>query len=194
MKAIVECQKSFVGTLLLVLAASGFACSQEPKSDDGKKEANVDPLQAEYEQLEKLLSNAVFEGHFTMDGQDVPPKKERYELGKVRKRNGDVWMIQARIKYGDHNVAVPLFLPIKWAGKTAVITVDNVTIPGLGTFDSRVLISEGKYSGTWSHGKVGGHLFGKIIAADDKKAEKPDSEKPASDTSNSNEDTADKSE
>ena len=60
-------------------------------------------------------------------------------------------------------MTVPLSLPIYWAGKTPVITVDNLKVPGLGTFDARVVINNDKYAGTWKHGDVGGHLFGKII-------------------------------
>jgi hypothetical protein len=53
-------------------------------------------------------------------------------------------------------------LDVKWAGTTAVITLDDLTIPGLGTFSSRVVIDDGKYAGTWRHDKVGGHLFGVV--------------------------------
>ena len=31
-------------------------------------------------------------------------------------------------------------------------------------FARRVVIADGKYAGTWQHGKVGGHLFGKIVS------------------------------
>ena len=48
------------------------------------------------------------------------------------------------------------------AGDTPIITLTNLEIPGLGTFTSRVIIYEGRYAGTWQHGDVGGHLFGRI--------------------------------
>ena len=81
-------------------------------------------------------------------------------------------MLKVRIKYGGKDVTVPLPpMDIKWAGSTPVITVDQMTIPGMGTFDARVLIRKGKYSGTWSHNDVGGHMFGTIEkgAAEEKK-------------------------
>ena len=53
-------------------------------------------------------------------------------------------------------------LQVQWAGTTPVITLTNVLIPGLGTFSSRVVIYKNKYAGTWTHGDVGGHLFGTI--------------------------------
>jgi len=40
--------------------------------------------------------------------------------------------------------------------------MDNLNLPGLGTFSAHVVIDGGKYAGTWSHGKVGGHLYGTI--------------------------------
>ena len=53
-------------------------------------------------------------------------------------------------------------LPIKWAGDTPVISMDKLSIPGLGTFSAHVVIDDDKYAGTWKHGKAGGHLFGNI--------------------------------
>ena len=43
-----------------------------------------------------------------------------------------------------------------------MITLTDFTVPGLGTFSARVVIYRNKYAGTWSHGEVGGHLFGTI--------------------------------
>ena len=56
-------------------------------------------------------------------------------------------------------------LQVEWAATTPVITLTNAAIPGLGTFSSRVVIYKNKYAGTWSHGEVGGHLFGTIEPA-----------------------------
>ena len=156
--------------VLSVVLSSAFAAQNLVFSQEAVAESEK-PLEpekdragdAEFDALSKLLTNSIFEGHFTIDGQDAPPKKEQYFLRKVKKLpSGDDWGFQARIKYGDHDATFPLSLPIKWSGKTPVITVDNFTIPGWGTFNARVLISDGKYAGTWQHGKVGGHLYGTI--------------------------------
>lgn len=159
--------------ILFGLGMGSYAHSAD-ENDERTKPATLqksedEPSKEAVAALEKLLTKSVLVGHFTIDGDDGPMKKERYELGTVKKLAGDKWLIQARIKYGDHNVPVPLSLPIRWAGDTPVITVDNVTIPGLGTFNSRVAISDGKYAGTWQHGEVGGHLFGSIQRADEEK-------------------------
>ena len=60
------------------------------------------------------------------------------------------------------NLPVPVPVQVKWAGKTPVITVDSVTIPGLGTLSARVLLDGARYAPTWSHDEKGGHLFGVI--------------------------------
>jgi hypothetical protein len=129
-------------------------------------------------ELEKLLSNAALVGHFTVtgedkqnegDGADSKLTKERYELGEVKHLGSNQWLIQSRIKYGDHDVTVPLTLPIRWAdGETPVICVDDLAIPGLGTFTARVMIYRDHYAGYWTGQDHGGHLFGVIERGESK--------------------------
>jgi hypothetical protein len=76
---------------------------------------------------------------------------------------GDYWLFKVRIKYGGRDVTVPIPIEVKWAANTPVITLDNVEVPLMGSFSSRVVIDGDKYAGTWSHGDVGGHLFGRIV-------------------------------
>ena len=78
---------------------------------------------------------------------------------------GDLWVFTARIKYGKRDVTLPMPIPVKWVGDTPVISLDKLTLPGLGTFSAHVVIDGKKYAGTWSHGKVGGHMFGTIAPA-----------------------------
>ena len=78
---------------------------------------------------------------------------------------GDFWLFTARIKYGKRDVTLPMPIPVKWAGDTPVISLDNLTLPGLGTFSAHVVIDGDKYAGTWAHGQVGGHMFGTIAKA-----------------------------
>ncbi len=119
------------------------------------------------ESFEKTMTKVKLVGNFTIDGkEDGTLRKEEYIVEKVKKTDeGDYWVITARIKYGEVDLAVPVPVEVKWAGKTPIITLDNITIPGLGTFSSRVVIDKGKYAGTWTHDDVGGHLFGKIEPA-----------------------------
>ncbi|MBP90712.1 MAG: hypothetical protein CMJ64_29040 [Planctomycetaceae bacterium] len=114
--------------------------------------------------FEKKLSGVKLVGRFTILGRDdgaLP--KEAYTITSVKKMpEGDYWLFNSRIQYGDKDVTLPLPLEVKWAGATPVITLTDFTIPGMGTYSSRVVIYKNKYSGTWTHGKVGGHLFGVI--------------------------------
>ena len=116
-----------------------------------------------FENFRKSMQGVRFSGYFTVDGSARPPSKEMYEVQNVQKfGDDDLWIFTARIKYGDKDVTLPMPLPVKWLGDLPVITMDEVNIPGLGTFSAHVVIDGNKYAGTWSHGKVGGHLYGKI--------------------------------
>lgn len=145
----------------LLLSAAGAA-------DDDK--------QQRYKQLEALLTGATLTGNFTVTGKDMMdlPKEEYTILSATKVDEGEYWLLKARIKYGGKDVTVPMPIEILWAGKTPVMTLDNLTIPGLGTFSARVVLHDDKYAGTWQHDKVGGHLFGTITKA---KEEEKESEK-----------------
>jgi hypothetical protein len=118
-----------------------------------------------------MLSGATLEGSFTSTSSGSDPtklSKEKYTLGEVKKISDDLWQFPARIEYGGKDVTLPIVLPIRWAGDTPVITVDELALPGFGTVSARVMFFEGHYAGYWKHGKHGGHLFGVIHPADDK--------------------------
>ena len=109
------------------------------------------------------LSGSNLVGHFTDDaklGGTLTP--EKYTLGEVRKLQGDRWLFPVRIQYGDHDLTVPLALPVAWAGDTPVIQLDRLAVPGFGVFSARVLIYNDRYAGYWQGANHGGHLFGRI--------------------------------
>ncbi len=118
-----------------------------------------------FQSLEKMLTNVVLIGMFTVDRKKMNDlSEERYEIKSIQKLavDDDLWALEARIKYGDHDVTVPIVTMIKWADQTPVMTMDRLIIPGLGTFSARVVFHDDKYAGTWTHDKNGGHLFGRI--------------------------------
>jgi hypothetical protein len=118
-----------------------------------------------------MLSGATLEGSFTntSPGRDSTKlSREKYTIGDVKKLAGSLWLIPARIEYGDHDVTLPVTVPIQWAGDTPVIVVDNVGLPGFGTVSARVMFFADHYAGYWKHGQSGGHLFGVI-----RRGEKP---------------------
>lgn len=121
--------------------------------------------QAELEKnFEKTMTNAVLAGSFTMGDSDKPPARDKYTLGKVTKKQGDVWIFVATIQYGTHNISVPLEIPVKWAGDTAVISVTDVGVAALGKYTARVMIYGDEYVGIWgsSDGSHGGKMWGRI--------------------------------
>jgi len=142
----------------------------QPAAEKNDKAA---PSQEELEkQFAETMSGATLVGNFTIAGMesDKPLKPERYTLGKVSKLKNGYWQFETRIQYGEHDVKLPLALEVKWSGDTPMITLTDVTIPGLGTYTSRVLVYRNQYAGTWSGSNHGGHLFGKVTRDTDKAA------------------------
>jgi hypothetical protein len=154
--------------------------TEPPVSDERPRPASSSPRTDDAarrdEAFRRLVTNVKLSGHFTIDGAgDGVPKQEEYVITSATKLGaGDAWLLTARITYGDVDVAVPVPVQVKWAGDTPVITLDDVGLPGLGTFSARVVLHDGRYAGTWSHDRVGGHLFGTIAPAAAGPADKPE--------------------
>lgn len=151
---------SFRRTILMSVILSLFAipCFAQLKPA-------TQPSQAELEKkFSETMSNAVMAGSFTMNGSDRPPAQDKYTLGSVTKKEGDIWIIVATIQYGAHNVSLPLEIPVKWAGDTPVISVTKIGFPGLGSYTARVLVYGDQYVGIWgsADGSHGGQMWGKI--------------------------------
>ncbi len=145
-----------LGMLLALNAAPAAEPAQEPPA------AAATPSQADLEKdFSEKLSGSALVGTFTVVGKPAG-KPERYEIASAKKLTGDDWVITARIKYGDKDVPVPLVVKVFWAGDTPVLSLTDLTIPGMGTFTSRVMFYGDRYVGTWQHGEVGGHMYGMI--------------------------------
>lgn len=164
-------------SLLLVLGLATAGTTGSPSLGDAPADAaegqpaappgdsQPEPTSAELDaRFKKLVTNVKLVGNFTIDGQGRGDfQREEYVItGAVKLGQGDLWALTSRIKYGDVDLTVPVPVQVKWAGRTPVITVDGVAIPGLGTFSARVLLDQTRYAGTWSHDDKGGHLFGSI--------------------------------
>ncbi len=146
-------------TILACLCLTNLSSAAELTSEQAKL----------YAELESSLSGSALVGHFTVTGQGTTsPKPERYELISVKHLGADNWMFVARIIYGDHDIKLPITLPVKWAGDTPVITVDKMAFPGLGTYTARVMIHGDHYAGFWSGDDHGGHLYGIVEHSDSK--------------------------
>jgi hypothetical protein len=158
-----------LATLALLLASLSTRAA-----DDAPKPATPTPA-AELTDAEKAftarMTNVWMTGHSTTG--NAAPSADKYKILSVKKLKGDDWLFTAQIKFGQTDLAIPMTIPVKWAGNdTAVISVTNWGLPGMGTYTARVMIYEDQYAGTWtSHGQNphGGHLWGKIVKDDEKK-------------------------
>jgi hypothetical protein len=109
------------------------------------------------------MRDAALVGQFTVAGRENrSPNPDRYDISSVEKLSDGRWRFNSRIRYGNTDVTLPITVPMEWLGDTPLITMTNYTIPGLGTFSVRVFFHLDRYAGTWQHGNVGGHLFGRI--------------------------------
>jgi hypothetical protein len=146
---------SLVGTILM---RSGVA------QESTKTFVAKPPIQ----EFEQYLSGTILTGVFTIDGKPLNKlEEERYEIKSAKKVEGQesLWEIVTRIKYGKNDVELPVEINVEWVGKTPVMVMDSITLPGLGTFSARVVFHDKKYAGTWKHDEVGGHLFGRVEKA-----------------------------
>lgn len=147
----------------VVICLLGFVQLGDAQDSPNKaKQLQASPTIAEFE---KYLSGAVLTGVFTVDGQPLDKlNEERYEIKSAKKVDEDsnAWEIITRIKYGNKDIEVPVEINVEWVGRTPVMVMDSVPLPGLGTFSARVVFHDKKYAGTWKHDDKGGHLFGRV--------------------------------
>lgn len=129
------------------------------------------PDQAALEQaFSEKLTGASLVGSFSTDGKDGKAG-DRYQIGSAKKLSGDSWLITYKAKIGEQTVDLPIAIKVLWAGDTPVMTLDDFTIPGIGTFTARVLFHGDRYVGTWQHGDHGGAMWGRVEKKTDAKAE-----------------------
>jgi hypothetical protein len=161
-----------LATLALLFASLSARAADDAAKPTTPPAAPAAELTDAEKKFTERMTNIWMTGHSTTG--DAAPRPDKYKILGVKKLKGDDWLFTAQIKFGQADLAIPMTIPVKWAGDTAVISVTNWGLPGMGTYTARVLISEDQYAGTWtSHGNNphGGHLWGKIVK--DKEDPKP---------------------
>jgi len=144
-------KSALLATILLFLFTG---CARKPSID----------IQSDLEQkFQQMMSGVTLIGHSASLKDESISGEEKYVIEKVSKLRGETWLFHVRIQYGSHDIPIPLPVTIKWAGDTPVITINNLKIPGLGTYTARVLLYQDQYAGTWSGKDHGGQVFGKIV-------------------------------
>ena len=146
--------KSRILTMMQLSMLLVAGCARKPGADPN----------AELEKrFQEMMSGVTLVGHSTRLNKEGIFGEERYVIDKVSKLAGDTWLFHARLQYSSHDIPVPVPVAVEWAGDTPVITLTDLTIPGLGTYTARVLLYRDQYAGTWSGKDHGGQLFGKIM-------------------------------
>lgn len=113
--------------------------------------------------FEERMKGVTLVGYSTRLDREGNFGPERYKIDSVTKTSGETWLFKARMSYQGKEVAVPIPITIKWAGKAPVITLEDFTIPGFGAWTAHVVLSGNQYAGTWSGKNGGGQMYGKIV-------------------------------
>src|SRR4051812_44648934 len=92
------CQSVFVR--LFVAAVLATTANSLIRAEDTAPSPEKQEL---YKQLEKRLTNAKLSGRFTVIGKEGGelPKEEYTILSATKVEQGEMWLLKARIKYGD---------------------------------------------------------------------------------------------
>jgi len=156
--------KRFVGlvvilVLMLVVFGAGWTVA---KMGIGSAVARASLTDLERQFTEQMKDSALV-GQFTIAGrEDRTGRPDRYDISSVQKVGDGRWQFNARMRYAGVDVTLPITVPMQWVGDTPMITLTDLTVPTLGTFTARVFFHGDRYAGTWQHGNVGGHMFGRI--------------------------------
>ncbi len=138
------------------------------KTEDAAKPAAPEqkPLPAEpAERFKVLFTKAYLSGRWASlkDGALGEEKTgDKYNIVSVAKGSGDNWTVNAKLKYRDQEVVMPIPVQMRFVGDVAILEVNNLAIPNGGTYTARLLIYERTYSGTWKSERGGGMLYGTI--------------------------------
>lgn len=117
------------------------------------------------ERFKALFTNATLSGRWARIKDGVLGEEragDKYSIVSVVKRDRDSWTVNAKMKYGEKELILPVPVRMKFNGDTAVLSVEDLGMPGGGTYTARLLIFERTYSGTWKDQRGGGMLYGTI--------------------------------
>ena len=157
----------------VLTTTSALADDDAPKTLEARRAAAKAKLEKAFE---KRMENVTLVGRYsiTQGDEEKPSKADRYQVDKVTKQQGDIWLFHYR---RSAELVLPIPVKIRWAGDTPMILMTNQKIPGMDTFTARVFFYGDRYAGTWQHGAVGGHMWGMIRKSAPAKSEKTKAKK-----------------
>jgi hypothetical protein len=123
----------------------------------------VTPAESPDKKFEEMMKGVTLVGRSSQLSSDKISGEERYVIEGVSKISGDTWLFRSRFQYEGHDIPIPIPVTIKWAGDTPVITLTDLSIPGMGSYTARVVLYRDQYAGTWRGQSGGGQIFGKIV-------------------------------
>ena len=146
------------GVVLLGVFAGGWVAGRTGLG------AAVDPssLEDRERQFAERMRGVSLVGSYNVAGKDRPPSADRYDIASVEKIGDNLWRFNAHMDCCGINGNIPIAVPMTWVGDTPMIMMTDTTLPGIGTFTVRLFFYGDRYAGTWQHGKVGGHMSGRI--------------------------------
>ena len=164
------CENKRIFVMKRILSGIAAACVMvfmttyvsEAKLSAADPEKKVE--RADFEQaFAAKLSGSILTGSFSLDGKDNSANKpDRYRIISAKKIQGDDWVITAKMKIGQNELDIPVPIKVYWADDTPVMSLTDLTIPGMGTFTARIMFHGNRYAGTWQHGDAGGHMWGRV--------------------------------
>lgn len=116
-------------------------------------------------QFVERMTNVTMVGTFTVDGRERRnPEPDRYDIASVQKVGDNLWQFNTKMECCgvEGKGVIPIVVPMRFYGDTPMIEMTDTSLPGIGTFTVRVFFYGDRYSGTWQHGKEGGHMSGQI--------------------------------
>jgi hypothetical protein len=156
----------FVITIAVLLLTVRAFTQDKPaahSAEKAKEKSAATPEQLEAK-FKAMFTKTTMSGRWcsVKDGKLGPEKEDKYSIVSANKVSGNKWVVNTRINFNQRDMVVPIPVEVKWAGDTAVLSVDDLQYPGGGTYSARVLFYENTYAGTWSGGDHGGLMSGVI--------------------------------
>jgi hypothetical protein len=146
--------------VLILVFGGGWVTGRFGIGDGAVDSASLTDLER---QFTERMRNVTLRGSFTVDGREsATPREDQYDIESVEKVGDDLWRFNAGMKCCGVNGTIPIVIPMRFVGDTAMIMMTDTSLPAIGTFTVRLFFYGDRYAGSWQHGKVGGLMSGRI--------------------------------
>ena len=124
-------------SLFATITASGQ--NAQPPAEPTAKGAATQPVDQERldKEFTQRMTNVVMNGQYTVGNR--PPKADKYTIVSVQKLKGDDWLFRAQVHFYEKAFVMPMIVPVKWAGDTAVISVTVMASTYIGSVTTGAL-------------------------------------------------------